>query len=159
MSLKAPVSNLRIGTKIMASFCLILGVMAVLCATARQKLNVLNKSVDYLALNVTPSPSHVGNMREAFAEQQGSLSSEALMFDKAALQASEVAYASASKDYGDDDAHYGVTIDAGPEADLYGGIRTGTSAGQALDAAGGLSRRAATLSSEVRTFLGSVRAA
>ncbi len=36
---------------------------------------------------------------------------------------------------------------------------TGTSAGQVLDAAGGLSRQAETLSSEVKSFLGSIRAA
>ena len=36
---------------------------------------------------------------------------------------------------------------------------TGAAAGQVLDAAGGLSRQAETLSSEVRSFLTSVRAA
>ena len=123
MSLKARVANLFISTKIMASFIVILGVMSMLCGTALQQLGVLNSSVVYFASNITPSLVKLGDMRQAFTAQQGSLSRAVLNIDdKAGLQTNQAAYATALKSFADSDAVYGSSIDPGRELDLYNGV-------------------------------------
>ena len=102
---------------------IILGVMFLLCATALQQLNTLNSSVVYFASNLTPSLVDLGNMRQAFTAQQGSVSRIILAIDnQAALQANEAAYAGAFKDFADNDAQYGASIDPGREMEIHDGI-------------------------------------
>ncbi len=120
MSISARVANLAISTRIMASFVVILVVVAALGETALQRFNALNAVIENISSDSAPSVRYLGDMRLAFESQRRTLTREVLAADdKTARQDARVRYVALLKSFQEAEGNYLPMLDPGKETQIH----------------------------------------
>ena len=124
MSIVSRLQNLRIRTKIIGSFGIILALLAGLGATAQQRLAAVDTTVNGISQNALPSVFALGDMRADFASYRAAVGRSLLdagdksanSDDAAELKAFDTAYRGS-------EALYAPMVDPGGEALLYVAVK------------------------------------
>ena len=123
MSITTRAANLSIGTKIVASFVVILMLVGVLGGTALVRFRALNTIVVDLTVNTGEALRDIGEMRVAIGTERRILTRDIMQADdKVAVLGNGAKFTAAADVYRRSDAKYASTVDAGQETDLYHGI-------------------------------------
>ena len=129
MSLASRIANLSIRTKIVASFVVVLVLVAGLGATALERFGAMNAAVEQMTGDGLASVVAFGQMRIDLSTYRGAVARQLLAADdKAARRGAEVTLASLQKSIREGLDRYAPMVDAGAEEKLYAAVKAAAAA-------------------------------